>query len=142
LTPTARVEAYDFVAEVSGGTYIRALVRDLGRRLGCGAALERLSRRSIGTMSVDRAVGAARPLVREELLAAVVPLERMPLVPPPLHLASAEDAARFLAGAPLAAPPAAEGLVTVLDAGGTLLGVGQIAEDRLCPRVVLPTPPP
>jgi len=138
LTPTSRADVYEFLAEVSGGTYVRALVRDLGRHLGCGAALERLSRRSIAAMSLDQAVPAADPLDPGRLLGAVVPPERMPLVPPALRLEPADRRARFLAGAPVAAPPGPEGLVTVFDAWGWLLGVGEVAGNRLRPRVVLP----
>lgn len=51
--PRARVEAW-----VSTGTYIRALARDLGRALGCGAHLGELRRGAIGPFSVDGALPA------------------------------------------------------------------------------------
>ena len=37
------------------GTYIRSIVRDIGRILGCGAHVRSLSRRSVGRFSLDRA---------------------------------------------------------------------------------------
>ena len=40
----------------SSGTYIRALARDIGRRLGCGAYLEKLVRTKIGKYSLKDAV--------------------------------------------------------------------------------------
>lgn len=40
----------------SKGTYIRALVRDIGRELGCGAYLTGLRRIRIGEFEVDRAI--------------------------------------------------------------------------------------
>jgi tRNA pseudouridine55 synthase len=46
----------DFVAEVSTGTYVRSLARDLGRDLGCGAHLKSLRRLSIGPYRVTDAV--------------------------------------------------------------------------------------
>ena len=46
----------DFVADVSTGTYVRSLARDLGRRLGCGAHLGALRRLSIGPFTVADAV--------------------------------------------------------------------------------------
>lgn len=49
--PDVRLEAV-----VSTGTYIRALVRDLGRTLGCGAHLRALRRTRIGPFSVDEAL--------------------------------------------------------------------------------------
>ena len=45
-----------FETEVSAGTYIRALARDIGRRLGMGAYLGDLRRTAIGTYSVEQAV--------------------------------------------------------------------------------------
>jgi tRNA pseudouridine55 synthase len=45
---------------VSTGTYIRALARDLGRDLGCGAHLDSLRRTVIGPFGVDGALPAAR----------------------------------------------------------------------------------
>ncbi len=40
---------------VSSGTYIRALARDIGEALGCGAYLQTLKRTSIGPYSLERA---------------------------------------------------------------------------------------
>ncbi len=45
-----------FVAEVSAGTYIRALARDLGRALGYGGYLENLTRTHIGKFDVSAAM--------------------------------------------------------------------------------------
>lgn len=42
---------------VATGTYVRALARDLGRALGCGAHLRALRRTSIGPFLVDEALG-------------------------------------------------------------------------------------
>ncbi len=54
-----RLPEVDFVAEVSTGTYVRSLARDLGRDLGCGAHLSCLRRLSIGPFCVGDAVGLA-----------------------------------------------------------------------------------
>jgi len=40
---------------VSSGTYIRALARDIGEKLGCGAYVEKLTRTSIGPYSITDA---------------------------------------------------------------------------------------
>ena len=40
---------------VSSGTYIRALARDIGRQLKCGAYLEELKRTAIGNYNLDQA---------------------------------------------------------------------------------------
>ena len=47
----------DFSVSCSKGTYIRALARDLGSLLGCGAYLSALRRTHIGSYSVDDAMG-------------------------------------------------------------------------------------
>jgi tRNA pseudouridine55 synthase len=46
----------DFRATVSPGTYVRALARDLGARLGTGAHLRALRREAIGMLRVEQAV--------------------------------------------------------------------------------------
>jgi tRNA pseudouridine55 synthase len=45
-----------FEVQVSTGTYIRSLARDLGRALGCGAHLSSLRRTAIGPFAVAEAV--------------------------------------------------------------------------------------
>ncbi len=42
--------------EVSSGTYIRAIARDIGKKLGCGAYLRNLRRTGIGKYRLDEAV--------------------------------------------------------------------------------------
>lgn len=49
----------DLLADVSTGTYVRSLARDLGRRLGCGAHLGALRRLSIGPFTVAGAASLA-----------------------------------------------------------------------------------
>lgn len=45
-----------FSCRVSTGTYVRALARDVGRDLGCGAHLVRLRRTDVGPFSAEEAV--------------------------------------------------------------------------------------
>lgn len=45
-----------FVADVSSGTYIRSLARDIGASLGTGAYLQSLRRLTVGEMSVQDAI--------------------------------------------------------------------------------------
>ncbi len=47
----------DLLVWCGAGTYIRALARDVGERLGCGAHLAALRRLSSGTFDVDAALG-------------------------------------------------------------------------------------
>jgi tRNA pseudouridine55 synthase len=48
--------AIQYCVEVSPGTYVRALARDLGQALGCGAAVESIRRESSGCFAVTDAV--------------------------------------------------------------------------------------
>ena len=64
----------------SGGTYIRAIARDLGEKLGCGACLKTLIREQSGPFSLAEAHSLeelAEMAASERLLAAVVPPQKM-----------------------------------------------------------------
>lgn len=51
-----RLPEIDFEVECSKGTYIRALARDFGEKLGCGAYLSALCRTLIGSYSLNDAM--------------------------------------------------------------------------------------
>lgn len=120
-----------FAAEVSSGTYVRALARDLGERLGCGAHLLELRRTAVGSWEEGEAIALDRviaPLTPQPPLAAVRHL-------PHRSLEAAEvDAVRH--GRPLPANDAADGPTALLE-GGALLAVAERRADLLVPRVVL-----
>ncbi len=65
----------DIEVEVSSGTYVRALARDLGQALGCGGHLTALRRTRVGGLDL----GQAHPL--EELTAVDQAGGAQPLVP-------------------------------------------------------------
>lgn len=52
-------ETLDLLVWCGAGTYIRALARDVGAALGCGAHLAALRRLSSGAFDVDRALGVS-----------------------------------------------------------------------------------
>jgi tRNA pseudouridine55 synthase len=54
---SVREDRARFVAEVSAGTYIRAMAHDLGQALGCGAHLSELRRTRSGEFEMSQAVG-------------------------------------------------------------------------------------
>ncbi len=121
-----------FVAEVSSGTYLRALARDLGDGLACGAHLEELRRTHIGPFTVDDAVafedvtgdpGPVRPP-----LDAVAHLRRREL--------SASECALVRHGRALDTAGGPDTPVALV-ADGVLLAVAHRDGDRLKPRVVL-----
>lgn len=127
-----------FRVRCSSGTYIRALARDLGRRLGVGAHLTGLVRTGVGTFGLDRAA----PL--GDLTDPAAVMER--LIPPALalsHLPSVEvtssEAERIRDGQSVSLantrPPQGEPVCILLD--GNLLAVGGVEGERLRPRKVL-----
>lgn len=128
-----------FIVEVSGGTYVRSLARDLGAALGCGAALASLRRLAIGPLTVSDAVSPEELGGGASLEAAVIPLAGMPLEPPPVSLPDDPSCARFTAGLPVPSPagPGSPELVRVLSPSKALLGIGEIRGGLLHPRVVL-----
>ncbi|MCD4549383.1 MULTISPECIES: tRNA pseudouridine(55) synthase TruB [unclassified Schaalia] len=54
-TPHVPVVDVDVVVECSSGTYVRALARDIGAALGCGAHLTYLRRTQVGVFTLDHA---------------------------------------------------------------------------------------
>jgi len=132
VEPGEDAGSWRFEASVSTGTYIRAIVRDLGAALGCGAAVASLRRTRIGPLDVGSAAGTIR---LEELEAAMVPLDAIPLDLPSTVL-SADHSRGFVHGR-TADTDRPDGPVAVRDAEGALLGIGEAAARRLAPRVVL-----
>jgi tRNA pseudouridine55 synthase len=68
-----------FRATVSAGTYLRAIARDLGDRLGVGAHLSALRREAIGELRVEDAAPLDR-VDRNRLLPARAVLRHLPVV--------------------------------------------------------------
>jgi tRNA pseudouridine55 synthase len=56
LFPTPDHATVGYLAEVSPGTYVRSLARDLGEKLGCGGAVKTIRREVSGFFSVTDAV--------------------------------------------------------------------------------------
>jgi tRNA pseudouridine55 synthase len=121
-----------FTADVGSGTYIRALARDLGQRLGCGAHLRSLRRTAVGPWTVAQAT-PIEPwpdrLPVQPALAAVVHLR---------HRILASDEAEAVAhGRPITrVDRGADGPVALL-ADGALLAVGVSEGEGVHPQVVL-----
>jgi tRNA pseudouridine55 synthase len=140
LEPTADPAEWSFVAEVSAGTYLRALARDLGDALGIGGALSALRRTAIGELSVSRAIPIPEPAEdTDRLVKALTPLAEMPLTVPSARLTDATSARLFLSGGEveIAERPPADGPCRVVDAAGDLLGIALVEGRRARPKVVL-----
>jgi tRNA pseudouridine55 synthase len=68
-----------FTVRCSKGTYVRTLCADMGDRLGCGAALERLRRTASGIFREENAVrldGESDEGIRVRLRQALIPMSR------------------------------------------------------------------
>jgi tRNA pseudouridine55 synthase len=125
----------------SKGTYIRTLVEDLGRELGCGAHVAALRRTQAGPFQLSQSVtleelekahaeGGNEALDRF-LLPVDAGLEHWPL----LQL-SEHSAYYWLHGQPVRAPDMPKfGMLRVQDHEGRFIGIGEVVEDgRLAPR--------
>lgn len=126
-----------FRTSVSTGTYVRALARDLGARLGVGAHLTALRRTAIGKFSVDQALvpGELDDPGRVEAawvdpLAAVGHLYRVDV--------DGEEARRLASGQrlPFSSSEPPEGSPVAISASGRLLAVGEVSGNCLRPRRV------
>ena len=132
--PVATIEV-----RCSAGTYIRALARDLGERLGSGAYLAALTRTVSGPFRVE----TAHPLdevraaltggrARDVLLAMDTGLDFPEVTLSPAELVP------FARGQQLRRAGAlpGEGLVRVLDVSGRLVAIARVADGVLAPEKV------
>lgn len=131
-----------FGLECSSGTYVRAIARDAGERLGTGAHLVSLRRTAIGDVAVSSAV-PMDALGDPDAVAAAwrTPLDALAHMP--RFEVDTPVAERLRQGVAVALPDSAsvgrnEGPVAVV-CGGALVAVAEWAEDRLRPRKVFPS---
>jgi tRNA pseudouridine55 synthase len=133
--PTATIEL-----RCSPGTYVRALARDLGEVLECGAYLAALTRTASGDFRLDgahsldkvrSALGEGR--LKDVLLPATTGLD---------HLArrsvDAADLKLLVKGQPIKAAeaPAGDGPILLMDPKGSLVAVARQRDGRLEPEKV------
>ncbi len=129
-----------FTMACSSGTYVRAIARDLGDRLGVGAHLTALRRTAVGGFSVDRAVPG--DLIREGLQPG--PTHWVGPAAAVGHLTTvrveADAALRLRQGGTIPwsqeAEPGATEPIAVMDEGG-LVGIAEIRNGRLAPKKIL-----
>ncbi len=122
---------FEFRVTCSGGTYVRVLVAEVGRALGCGAHLVRLVRTRIGPFAVEDAVPPEAPGRPLPIEVAVAHLPRLDLEP---EEATAARHGRVLAPAGIAGPYA------VFGPGGRLIGVYRDEGPRARPEAILADP--
>ncbi len=144
-----RLLRYDFPhleveIECGGGTYVRSIGRDLGKKLGCGAVMESLVRTRVGPFHLEFAV------TPEELRAGDVFQYLRGIEEAVAHLprVTLDDSRikRLLCGQPIR--PQGRGMVwpigtdvAVFDSGGQLVAVAEVDDKGLLrPRVNLGSP--
>ena len=118
-----------FRATVSAGTYLRAIARDLGERIGVGAHLVALRRETIGDLSVEDALSPS----------AVTPAALLPALRFVRHLRTREldDAELAYVRHGRAVPGGDETGEVALVHGEQLAAVGECRGGSIHPRVVL-----
>ena len=127
-----------FRAVVSSGTYVRALARDLGDRLGVGAHLTGLRREAIGSLRVENAVPLER-LGADALVPARTVLGDLPAVE--LDHSARLDAVHGRAVEERReAGKRVSGTVVALLSAGQLVAVAMAEDGWLRPKVVLEEP--
>ena len=135
-------------AHCGKGTYVRALVRDLGRALGSRSHVEALRRTRVGDFSEESAVplagleALAASGGHEAVLSALQPVETALSGIPALAL-SGTDADRLRRGQPVLLrgrdAPIVEGLVYATSRG-TLVAVGEVSRGELRPKRIFNLP--
>ena len=120
-----------FRVHCSGGTYVRSLVHDAGRRAGCGAHVDELRRTASGEFLEEQAVTLERlaeMLVEDRLAEALVPAEKMlPEIPcykvPPMIVPAVLTGRDFRTVPPMNAPR-----IKVLSHEGKLIAIADRAD--------------
>ena len=131
----AAVPDLRFRATVSAGTYVRALARDIGVKLGCGAHLAALQRTAVGPLRLADAV-APEAVTGDALQDASVLVA---------HLARRQvdknEREAIVHGRPITVNPIAGSQRPIaVFSGDELVAVAEQAGDLLKPRVVVAEP--
>lgn len=142
LPKTVRVSSFEllaldgerggFTVSCSSGTYIRSLVHEIGKSLGCGAHLTSLRRTSVGSFRLSSAATLPeleeRPAGGRTASPSWIPLASIPLPFPVVTLLPGE-AAKVRRGQGVPVRPGSEAAASNwvrLVSEGELLGIGQL----------------
>jgi tRNA pseudouridine55 synthase len=137
-----------FEVECGKGTYVRALARDMGRRLGCYGHVTNLRRTLVGLFDEQRAIGIdqLKKIAEEQgetgLAATLLPVEEGLMSLPALNVSS-HDAQRLTQGQPVLLrgrdAPILEGLVSV-SVQGALIALAEVEQGSLRPKRIFNLP--
>lgn len=127
MGPPVEVVDVDVEVDVSSGTYVRALARDLGKALGVGGHLTALRRTRVGRFGLSDAVSLDELAARSEAQGRdgipLLPMSDAARAQLPVHEVTAEDARALGYGQRIAsAVPGAEA-VAAIDPDGQLVAV-------------------
>ncbi|MGN6753212.1 MAG: tRNA pseudouridine(55) synthase TruB [Intrasporangium sp.] len=132
----------DVEVEVSSGTYVRALARDLGASLGVGAHLTALRRTRVGAFTVEQAVGLHELTERcEGDSVSGIPLISMSdaaRAQLPVHEVTTEDATRISHGQRISSGPGGHDAVAAIAPDGRLVAILDETRATARPKVVFP----
>jgi tRNA pseudouridine55 synthase len=117
----------------SGGTYVRALARDLGRAVGSAAHLRALRRVASGPFRVEEAVTLAA--LRDGAVRLRPPADALPHLP--VERLTEEQVARVVRGIAVEAAAAGPWARLVHIDTGVLVALGERRDDQWQPRVVM-----
>lgn len=130
----------DVEVEVSSGTYVRALARDLGADLGVGGHLTALRRTRVGTFALDqsRSLEALTALSEREGASGIplIPMAEAASAQLPVHRISAEEARMLGHGQRIPSGGERAQAVAAVDPEGRLIAVLDETRGQARARVV------
>jgi tRNA pseudouridine55 synthase len=113
------------------GTYVRALARDLGVALGCGAHLTALRRIRAGMFTLEDAISLEDVTADAPLVALPPVLTHLPSFSVAAELVHNVASGQDLLWERISPAPAPGGELVLLTPGGDLLAVARVERDRL-----------
>lgn len=128
-----RDDELDVTVTCSGGTYVRALARDLGRAAGSAAHLAALRRLRSGPFDVEAA--ATLDALRGGTAAMLPPVAAVPSLP--VVSLDPDSVRQVRQGRDVPAPAPGAERAALVDHGGALVAIAQRTGDRWHPRTVL-----
>jgi tRNA pseudouridine55 synthase len=119
----------------SSGTYVRALARDAGQALGCGAHLTELRRTSVGAFDVDGAL--TLDALEDEAAVAAATIDPLAALTHmrPLHV-DGDAVSALTHGRAVACPSEVDGGPVAASADGRLVAVGAVRDGCFRPKKV------
>ena len=123
---------------VSGGTYIRALARDIGNTLKVGGILRKLRRVSIGNLNISQAISLEKvlSLSSSDLEKYIIPIDKALFFES--YFLPEKDVKLFLNGNKVICNSSVDGIFKVYSKENKqFLGIGEIKKGILYPRKVI-----